>query len=79
MVTDFIKGEEGTYYLAGPLAMLKEFSRKFMVKAYASVEERMGCGFGVCMGCGIMLKDGSYKRVCTDGPVFELERIEWED
>jgi len=78
LVTDFIKIEKGTYYLAGPLNMVREFYRKFKINAYASMEERMACGIGVCMGCGIMTEDG-YKRVCVDGPVFNLSQIKWED
>ena len=42
-----------------------------------SFEERMGCGFGACMGCSIMTKSGS-KRVCADGPVLEREEILWQ-
>ena len=43
-----------------------------------SFEERMGCGFGVCMGCSIKVKSG-FKRVCKDGPVFTKEEILWND
>ena len=39
-----------------------------------SFEERMGCGFGACMGCTIQTKNG-YKRVCKDGPVFFREEV----
>ena len=41
-----------------------------------SFEERMGCGFGACMGCTIQTKNG-YKRVCKDGPVLVREEIVW--
>ena len=41
-----------------------------------SFEERMGCGFGACMGCSIKVKN-RYKRVCKDGPVFRTEEIVW--
>jgi len=78
LVTDFIKIENGTYYLAGPAKMSREFHRKFKVDAFASLEERMACGIGVCMGCGILTEHG-YKRVCADGPVFNLSQIRWED
>jgi len=78
LVTDFIKIENGTYYLAGPAKMIREFHGKFRVDAFASLEERMACGIGVCMGCGILTETG-YKRVCVDGPVFNLSQIKWED
>jgi dihydroorotate dehydrogenase electron transfer subunit len=42
-----------------------------------SLEERMGCGFGACMGCSIMTKEGA-KRVCKDGPIFQKEVLEWQ-
>lgn len=79
VITDFIKPEDGTYYLAGPSPMVKEFSKNFKADAFASMEERMACGIGVCMGCGILTKDKGYKRVCVDGPVFSLSEIQWED
>jgi len=41
-----------------------------------SFEERMGCGFGACMGCSRKMKSGM-KRICKDGPVFAWEEIEW--
>ncbi len=79
VITDFIKFEKGTYYLAGPTNMIREFSKKFKVDAFASMEERMACGIGVCMGCGILIKEKGYRRVCVDGPVFKISEIQWED
>lgn len=71
-------------YSSGPLGMLKELaralgSRKFLCEA--SFEARMGCGFGACWGCVIRTKDPKtpYQRVCKEGPVFNLEKIIWED
>jgi len=47
-----------------------------------SLEERMACGVGACVGCAVAMKDDlgqkTYKRVCSDGPVFELKDIVWE-
>jgi dihydroorotate dehydrogenase electron transfer subunit len=47
-----------------------------------SLEERMACGTGACMGCAVAIKENhtalAYKRVCTDGPVFNLEKVIWE-
>lgn len=67
-------------YACGPMAMLKsaaKIARQYTMQAQASFEERMGCGVGACLGCAIPTKRG-YKRVCKDGPVFDLEEIAWE-
>ncbi len=80
MVTDVIKekGYEETQYCAcGPLPMLKAL-KKLCKFGYMSLEARMGCGFGACMGCSIQTKYGT-KRVCKEGPVFESEELLWED
>lgn len=53
------------YYTCGPLAMLKDIHSTLSVQGQISFEERMGCGFGGCMGCSHKTKSG-YKRVCTD-------------
>ncbi len=63
------------YYSCGPMVMMK-FLKKFSVQVELSLEARMGCGFGACMGCSITLADGSYKRVCKEGPVFNAEDVE---
>lgn len=65
------------YYAVGPLGMLKALQRLDM-NGELSLEERMGCGFGACMGCSIMTTEGA-KRVCVDGPVFKAEVLSWED
>ena len=62
-------------YACGPKPMLKALS-KLPQPAYLSVEERMGCGYGVCMGCNCPTVDG-YKRVCKAGPVFRKEDLVW--
>ncbi len=67
-------------YACGPSAMLKAIApvaRYYAIQAQASFEERMACGVGACLGCAINTKTG-YKRVCKDGPVFDLEEIAWE-
>ena len=64
-------------YTCGCKAMLKEIARickYYRIKAQASMEERMGCGVGACLGCVVNTTKG-YKRVCKDGPVFDLEEI----
>lgn len=66
-----------TVFACGPLGMLKEISgivKKDRIPAQASFEEHMSCGIGACMGCSILTTDG-YKRVCAEGPVFDLSRI----
>ena len=63
-------------YACGPLPMLKALT-KYNADSQLSLEERMGCGFGACMGCSIQTKNG-YKRVCKDGPVFDKEELLWD-
>ena len=48
------------------------------ISGQMSFEERMGCGFGACMGCSIKTA-GGYKRVCKDGPVFNTKDLLWLD
>lgn len=61
------------YYACGPQVMLKYLSL-FNGNGYVSLEARMGCGFGACMGCSIMTSSGP-KRVCKEGPVFEANEV----
>lgn len=71
-VTDAINqnGINCDYFFAcGPLPMLKALCNHFTIEGQISMEERMGCGFGACMGCSIQTKNGA-KRVCKEGPVF---------
>lgn len=78
-VTDALKDMQYTYtYSCGPLPMLKAVYNVSKTDGEYSFEERMGCGFGACMGCSKKTKTG-YKRVCKDGPVFTKEEIVWED
>ncbi|MBR3677328.1 MAG: dihydroorotate dehydrogenase electron transfer subunit [Alistipes sp.] len=78
-VTDAIResGVEYDYfYSCGPLPMLKALCSATTTSGEVSLEERMGCGFGICMGCSIMTANGA-KRVCKDGPVFKKEEVIW--
>ena len=78
-VTDAIResGVEYDYfYSCGPLPMLKALCSATTTSGEVSLEERMGCGFGICMGCSIMTANGA-KRVCKDGPVFKKEEVLW--
>ena len=74
-VTDVIKNLTYTYfYSCGPMPMFKAMEHVMTTSGQYSFEERMGCGFGACMGCTIQTKAG-YKRVCKDGPVFFREEV----
>ena len=74
-VTDVIKNLNYTYfYSCGPMPMFKAMEGVMTTSGQYSFEERMGCGFGACMGCTIQTKAG-YKRVCKDGPVFHREEV----
>ena len=78
-VTDAIRESEVEYdyfYSCGPLPMLKALCLATATSGEVSLEERMGCGFGICMGCSIMTANGA-KRVCKDGPVFKKEEVIW--
>ena len=77
-VTDAMKGLEYTYfYTCGPEPMLKAVYNSSKTSGQFSFEERMGCGFGACMGCSCKTLYGN-KRICKDGPVLVKEEIIWE-
>lgn len=65
------------FYACGPEAMLKAVSDASRTGGQLSFEERMGCGFGACMGCSCKTLYGN-KRICKDGPVLRKEEIIWE-
>ena len=62
------------YYSCGPMVMM-HFLKMHSDKGELSLEARMGCGFGACMGCSIKTVSG-YKRVCKEGPVFDAKEVE---
>lgn len=64
------------YYACGPLPMLRAVVKRYGSGGEISMEERMGCGFGACMGCSIETAQGP-KRVCKEGPVFPAGDIIW--
>lgn len=66
------------FYTCGPEPMLKAIYKTAKTSGQMSFEERMGCGFGACMGCSCKTIAG-YKRICKDGPVMLKEEILWED
>ncbi len=76
-VTDVMKNLEYDYfYTCGPEPMFKAIENIAKTSGQYSFEERMGCGFGACMGCSCKTKYGN-KRICKDGPVLEREEIIW--
>ena len=77
-VTDAMRDLDYTYFYAcGPEPMLRAVWREASTSGQLSFEERMGCGFGACMGCSCRTLTGS-KRICKDGPVLRKEEIAWE-
>ena len=77
-VTDAMKTMDYTYfYTCGPEPMLKAIYKTATTSGQLSFEERMGCGFGACMGCSCKTVTGN-KRICKEGPVLVKEDIIWE-
>ena len=77
LVSDFLPGLEASYFYAcGPEAMLRAVCEQAPCDGEFSLEARMGCGFGACMGCSIETVNGP-KRVCRDGPVFRKGELLW--
>ncbi len=73
-VTNALDGQQSYYYTCGPLPMIKALMQAAGTHGEVSMEERMGCGFGACMGCTIQTTQGP-KRVCKEGPVFPAEEL----
>ena len=77
-VTDALPAEYSYFYTCGPEPMLRAVYRATKTTGQLSFEERMGCGFGACMGCSCKTITG-YKRICREGPVLEKEEVLWAD
>ena len=75
-VTNAMDGEYSYFYTCGPEPLLKAVYAKSETSGQFSFEERMGCGFGACMGCSCKTKYGN-KRICREGPVLVKEEIIW--
>ncbi len=76
-VTDVLKNLTYSYFFTcGPMPMFKAIENVAVTSGQYSFEERMGCGFGACMGCSCKTKYGN-KRICKDGPVLYREEIIW--
>ena len=77
-VTDALPEDYSYFYTCGPEPMLRAVYKATCTSGQFSFEERMGCGFGACMGCSCKTITG-YKRICREGPVLEKEEILWDD
>jgi len=77
-VTNAMDTEYTHFCTCGPEPMLKAVYKASSTSGQMSFEERMGCGFGACMGCSCKTLTG-YKRICKDGPVMKKEEILWEN
>lgn len=72
--------DDAYIYCCGPHPMIKavvEIANKHDVPCQVSLEEKMACGLGACLGCVVETPDGNFKKVCKDGPVFMSEEIKW--
>ncbi len=76
-VTDAMPNDYTYFYTCGPEPMLKAVYKATATSGQFSFEERMGCGFGACMGCSCKTITG-YKRICKEGPVMQKEEILWD-
>jgi len=75
-VTNALPESYTHFYTCGPEPMLKAVYKATVTSGQMSFEERMGCGFGACMGCSCKTLTG-YKRICKEGPVMMKEEILW--
>ncbi len=74
--------ENSLVYTCGPLPMLKKLALmcfEYGCEMQVSLEARMACGIGVCLGCVIPTVNGDFKRVCVEGPVFDYEEMQWQE
>ena len=78
VVTDVIEMPAPYYFACGPMPMLRAIAQTVGSNGQMSMEERMGCGVGICVGCSIETKNG-VKRVCKEGPVFDVEELTFSD
>lgn len=73
--------EETAVYVCGPAPMLMKIQsimKNNPVRCQVSVEERMACGMGACLGCAVRMRSGEYRRACHEGPVFNIEDIDFD-
>lgn len=74
LVTEFLPVSYSYFYACGPMPMLKALANQLLQEGQISLEARMGCGFGICVGCTIQTKKGP-QRVCKEGPVFRSSEL----
>lgn len=81
VVTDLLEPRPGDdVYACGPTAMMRrawDVAREAGARCFVSLESRMACGIGICLGCAVPTT-GPYRYVCTDGPVFDAARLDWD-
>jgi dihydroorotate dehydrogenase electron transfer subunit len=84
LVTELLErrltGPEATVYACGPTPMMRRAAQLAVARGarcLVSLENRMACGFGVCLGCAVPRREGGYGLVCRDGPVFEETAVDW--
>ena len=77
-VTEAMEFPYTFFYACGTEAMLRAVCEKSRCPGQISMGKRLGCGFGACMGCTVLTKNGP-KRICKDGPVLNSEEVIWED
>ncbi len=77
VTTPLARMDYSYFYACGPEPMLRAVWQSTKTSGQMSFEERMGCGFGACMGCSCKTLTG-FKRICKDGPVMKKEEILWE-
>ncbi|RKD34350.1 dihydroorotate dehydrogenase electron transfer subunit [Thermohalobacter berrensis] len=78
---DIKEGNLDLLYACGPKGMLKkikDIAKEFNIRCQVSLEERMGCGIGACLGCSIEV-NGQMKKVCVDGPVFWSNEVNLDE
>lgn len=75
------KNSIDTTLICGPDPMMEALSKDLEgmeLQNYVSLEALMGCGIGICHSCVVKMTDGNYQKVCSDGPVFRLEDVQWQ-
>jgi len=81
-VVEYLQNNEVEYdyvYSCGPMAMLNALQKYLTVPGQISIEERMGCGFGACMGCSCKTTSNEYRRICVEGPVFKIGELDLDE
>ncbi len=65
-------------FACGPLSLLRavqKLAKEQNIICQISLEEKMGCGLGVCLGCAVEVTDGGYQHICKQGPVFDSNKV----